>query len=79
MTPAKRAEQLRSEIAHHNERYYGDDAPEISDADYDLLVRELAALEAAHPELRSDDSPTQHVGAAPMSATFAPVAHRGRR
>ena len=76
VTSAERTAQLRQQIAHHNERYYGADSPEISDADYDLLVRELAALEAANPELRTNDSPTQQVGAAPLSATFAPVEHR---
>ena len=46
MTPAERISQLRREISHHNERYYAFDAPEISDADYDALIRELAALPA---------------------------------
>ena len=50
MTPAERLLELRSLVAHHDERYYNDDAPEISDADYDLLVREVARLEAEHPE-----------------------------
>jgi DNA ligase (NAD+) len=67
-------EQLRQQIRHHNERYHGQDAPEITDADYDALVRELQQLEAQHPELASADSPTQQVGAAP-SARFAPVRH----
>ena len=75
MTAAERAIQLRAEIAHHNERYYGDDAPEVSDADYDALVRELRALEDEHPELVDAASPTQQVAAAP-STTFAPVVHR---
>ena len=75
LTPAQRVAQLRGQIAHHNERYYGADAPEVGDADYDLLVRELATLEADHPELSAADSPTQQVGAAPLSATFAPVVH----
>ena len=63
MTPAERLDQLRSLIAHHNERYYTHDAPEISDADYDQLVREVAQLEAEHPELVDAGSPTQLVGA----------------
>ena len=50
-TPAEHISALRAEIAHHNERYYADDAPEVSDADYDHLVRELARLEDEHPEL----------------------------
>jgi DNA ligase (NAD+) len=76
VTPAEQAAQLRQQIAYHNERYYGDDSPEISDADYDLLIRRLAALEAEHPELVDAQSPTQQVGSAPLSATFAPVTHR---
>lgn len=59
-------------IAHHNQLYFANDAPEIGDTDFDLLVRELAALEEAHPELATGDSPTQTVGAA---ATFSPVEH----
>jgi len=73
--PAERVEQLRAEIRHHNERYYAHDAPEIPDADYDALVRELAQLEEQFPDLVTPDSPTRTVGAAP-SATFAPVVHR---
>jgi len=73
--PAERAEALRAEIAHHNERYHTFDDPEISDADYDALVRELRALEADHPELADEASPTQQVGGA-ISATFSPVTHR---
>lgn len=65
---------LRAEIAHHNQRYHELDAPEIPDVDYDRLVRELQDLEAAHPDLASDESPTTQVGGAP-SATFAPVEH----
>jgi DNA ligase (NAD+) len=71
----QRIEALRAEIAHHNERYHTLDDPEISDADYDALVRELRRLEADHPELVDDASPTQLVGGA-ISATFAPVTHR---
>jgi DNA ligase (NAD+) len=58
-------ERLRREIEHHNRRYYVLDAPEISDAEYDALFRRLQELEAAHPALRGDDSPTQRVGAPP--------------
>ena len=71
---AARVESLRGEIAHHNERYHTLDDPEISDGDYDALVRELRSLEAEHPELASADSPTRQVGGA-VSATFAPVVH----
>lgn len=72
---ADRAEWLRSRIRYHNERYYADDAPEIADADYDALVRELAALEQEHPELAAA-SPTAEVGAGALSTAFAPVTHR---
>jgi DNA ligase (NAD+) len=72
-----RTEALREQIRYHAERYHGEDAPEISDAEYDDLVRELQALEAEHPELATADSPTQVIGAAP-SQLFAPVLHRER-
>ena len=62
-------------IVHHNELYHTLDAPEIPDAEYDLLVVELRRLEADHPELASPDSPTNMVGAAP-SGLFAEVRHR---
>ncbi|MGN6695358.1 MAG: DNA ligase LigA-related protein, partial [Aquihabitans sp.] len=71
----ERAEALRTEIAEHNRRYHTEDAPTISDADYDELVRELRALEERFPDLAVADSPTGQVGA-PPSATFAPVVHR---
>jgi DNA ligase (NAD+) len=76
MTPAERIESLRARIAHHNERYYADDAPEISDAEYDQLVRELALLEAEHPDLADASSPVRHVGAGRLSEAFSPVTHR---
>ena len=66
---------LRAQITHHNRLYNDLDAPEISDADYDALVRELRALEELHPEFQSPDSPTERVGGS-VSATFAPVVHR---
>jgi len=75
--PASRIAELRDLINHHNHRYYALDDPEASDAEYDALVRELQALEAAHPELVSADSPTQRVGA-PLGDAFAPVTHRQR-
>lgn len=74
--PAARIAELSDLVRYHDERYYGHDAPEISDAEYDELVRELRALEEANPDLASPDSPTQRVGAATLGATFAPVAHR---
>ncbi|WP_296808274.1 NAD-dependent DNA ligase LigA [Thiocapsa sp.] len=71
----ERAARLRTEIARHNYRYYVLDDPEIPDAEYDRLFSELQALETRYPELRTPDSPTQRVGAAPLSA-FAQVRHR---
>jgi DNA ligase (NAD+) len=67
-TLASRVEELRSLLERANCAYYVLDAPEISDAEYDLMFRELQALEEAHPELVSPDSPTQRVGAAPATA-----------
>ncbi|MDZ4170144.1 MAG: NAD-dependent DNA ligase LigA [Coriobacteriia bacterium] len=72
-----RAAELRSEIEYHAHRYYALDEPEISDAAYDSLVRELEGIEATFPELVTPDSPTQRVGTAP-SEIFAPAAHRNR-
>jgi DNA ligase (NAD+) len=65
---------LRAEIAHHDYRYYGLDDPEVPDAEYDRLMQELKALEAAHPELVTPDSPTQRIAGAP-SAAFGEVVH----
>ena len=69
-----RIESLRARILHHNRRYYQLDNPEISDADYDLLLRELTDLEKAFPDLLTPDSPTQRIGAAPLDK-FRPVTH----
>ena len=66
--------ELREQLNHHNYRYYVLDSPEISDAQYDDLMRELRAIEAEHPELVTPDSPTQRVGAAPAEG-FTQVAH----
>ena len=71
-----RVEELREQINHHSYRYHVLDDPEVSDAEYDELIRELRALEDAFPELITPDSPTQGVGAAPATALFAPVEHR---
>jgi len=70
-----RAAELRRQIEHHNYRYHVLDDPEVSDAEYDRLMRELSALEARFPELVTADSPTQRVGAAPL-AEFGEVVHR---
>src|SRR5690554_6304993 len=71
----ERVELLRREIARHDRLYYELDAPEISDAEYDALMRELEALEKAYPELVTPDSPTQRVGGQPLAA-FETVVHR---
>jgi DNA ligase (NAD+) len=72
--PQTRILELRKELERHNRLYYQDAAPEISDADYDKLYRELEQLEAAHPELASPDSPTRRVGGAPLES-FQQVRH----
>ena len=66
---------LRRELERHNRLYYVEDAPEISDYDYDMLMQRLKALEAEHPELITTDSPTQKVGGAALSK-FEPVQHQ---
>ncbi len=71
----QRAEELRRTIEHHNHLYYVLDSPEISDGEYDLLMRELMDLEAGYPSLRTKDSPTQRVGSPPLTA-FSPMKHR---
>ena len=63
--PADRIDALRAVIRHHEERYYVHDDPEVSDAEFDALVRELRELEAAHPDLVTADSPTQRVSGRP--------------
>ena len=70
----ERIEELRERLNYHNYRYYVLDAPEISDGEYDALIRELRAIEAEHPELVTPDSPTQRVGAAPADG-FEQVTH----
>lgn len=71
---AARAAELRTQIARHDRLYYELDAPEVPDAEYDRLFRELQALEQEHPGLRTPDSPTQRVGGKPLES-FAPVRH----
>lgn len=72
--PAMRIDKLRDRLNRHARAYYELDAPEIPDAEYDHLLRELADLEDANPELATDDSPTRRVGGATNTA-FAPVTH----
>jgi len=74
MDPGARAEELRKLIEHHNYLYYVLDSPQIGDSEWDKLLRELQEIEAANPELRTPDSPTQRVGAAPVSG-FPPHRH----
>jgi DNA ligase (NAD+) len=74
MSPAQRVAYLRTEIERHDRLYHQLDAPEIGDAEYDALFRELVELEAAHPELRTPDSPTLRVGAPPLEG-FATHRH----
>jgi DNA ligase (NAD+) len=71
---SKKIEHLREKLRHHEHLYYVLDAPEISDAEYDAMMRELQALEKAHPELLTPDSPTQRVGGKPREG-FVKVAH----
>ena len=74
---ATRAAELRAIIERANRLYYQDDAPELADHEYDRLFRELVEIETAHPELRTSDSPTGHVGGAPApGGRFAEVTHR---
>ena len=74
MDPASRIGELRQQIRHHEERYYIDSAPEISDAEFDALLRELQNLERDHPDLVTVDSPTQRVGGR-TAESFASVRH----
>lgn len=71
---AARAAELRTRLEYHNYRYYALDNPEIADAEFDTLLRELQQIEQRHPELRTPDSPTQRVGA-PPAERFAPAEH----
>src|SRR5579863_5997958 len=73
-TLAKRVEELRKELEHHEYLYYVLDRPEISDAEFDRLMRDLREIEEKHPELRTPDSPTQRVGGRPREG-FVKVPH----
>ena len=74
LDPAKRISELVDLLERYNREYYESDAPSVSDADYDLLFRELQTLESEHPSLARNDSPTQRVGGKPV-AGFLPVIH----
>jgi DNA ligase (NAD+) len=65
----QRAEFLRAELTRHNRLYYVEAAPEISDREFDRLMRELQEIEAAHPELAAPDSPTRRVGGEPLEGS----------
>ena len=75
MNEEERIIELREELHAHNHRYYVENAPEISDQEFDALMRELQELEARHPEMHDDNSPTQRVGS-DLSREFQQVAHR---
>jgi DNA ligase (NAD+) len=74
-TATSRVRDLRRQIAHHDKLYYDKAAPEITDREYDALLRELRDLEDAHPDLRTSDSPTQRVAGRPLEG-FTQVRHR---
>ncbi len=74
LPPEQEVQQLKTKLNHHNYQYYVLDNPELPDAEYDLLFRRLQDLEAQYPDLKSGDSPTQRVGAEPLSA-FTQVTH----
>ena len=71
----KKVAELRKQLSHHGYRYFVLDSPEISDAEYDVLMQELQRLESQYPQLVTPDSPTQRVGAEPLAA-FGVVEHR---
>src|SRR3954453_3615344 len=74
LSTADRIEDLRGLVRYHNRRYYVEDAPEITDAEYDALYKELEVLEGEYPELVTPDSPTQRVGGEPLEE-FEQVRH----
>ena len=76
-TPAQRYARLLQEVRRHDHLYYVEARPEISDAAYDRLYRELLDLETSHPKLADEDSPTRKVGGAPLDS-FRTVAHAVR-
>ncbi|MDY3618974.1 NAD-dependent DNA ligase LigA [Agathobaculum sp.] len=74
MNPQEQIAGLRAQLRHHNEKYYNEDAPEISDYEYDMMQRELRQLEQEYPEFADENSPTQRVGGA-ASGRFPKVSH----
>ncbi len=74
-SPQQRVDELREQIAHHNERYHTLDDPEVSDAEFDALARELRALEFDHPDLIVPNSPSAQIGGL-IGTAFSPVEHR---
>ena len=76
MDDLKRYEELVKTIEYHNERYYNQDNPEISDYEYDMMMRELKQLEVNHPEYITDKSPTQHVGGSAKREAGVLIRHR---
>lgn len=75
MTPEQRIVELRKQITYHSDRYYNQDEPEISDYDFDMMMKELKQLEKEHPELVTSDSPTQQVGGAAKRTAGVLVRH----
>ena len=75
MDDLKRYEELVKTIEYHNDRYYNQDDPEISDYEYDMLMRELKQIEKEYPELITSDSPTQRVGVGSIKKGFEKVTH----
>lgn len=75
MTPEQRIVELRKQIAYHSDRYYNQDEPEISDYDFDMMMKGLKQLEKEHPELVTSDSPTQQVGGAAKRTAGVLVRH----
>lgn len=70
----EKVQKLSEELKYHNDRYYNNDSPEISDYEYDMMLRELESIEEEYPQLRKEDSPTQRVGGE-ASDKFSPVEH----
>ena len=76
MDDLKNYEELKKKIEYHNDRYYNQDDPEITDYEYDMMMQELKKMEKAHPEYITADSPTQHVGGSAKREAGVLVKHR---